>query len=52
MPLFEVVGSAGTVLPVQIVMAVPKLNAGTAFGFTVTVYATGMAQTPAAGVKV
>lgn len=36
-PLLEVVGNAGTVVPAHIVMDVPKLNEGVMFGFTVTV---------------
>ena len=36
-PLFDVVGNAGTVAPAQIVSDVPKLNVGVMFGFMVTV---------------
>lgn len=36
-PLSEVVGNPGTDSPAQIVSAVPKLNVGVWFGFTVTV---------------
>jgi hypothetical protein len=37
MPLAEVVASAGTELPAQIVCDVPKLNAGVTNALTVTV---------------
>ena len=36
-PLVDVFGNAGTVLPAQIVKDVPKLNVGVRIGFTVTV---------------
>lgn len=51
-PLFEVSGRAGTEAPEQITSEFPKSNTGVVFGVTVTVKSTGMAQTPAAGVKV
>lgn len=51
-PLFEVSGSAGTEAPEQITSEFPKSNTGVVFGVTVTVKSTGIAQTPAAGVKV
>lgn len=37
MPLSDVVGNMGAVEPLQIVLAVPKLNAGVRIGLTVTV---------------
>jgi hypothetical protein len=36
-PLFDVVGRAGTAAPAQMVSEFPKLNVGGIFGFTVTV---------------
>ena len=36
MPFVDVVASVGTLPLAQIVMAVPKLNAGVTFAFTVT----------------
>lgn len=51
-PLLEVVGSVGAVLPEQIDGFVPKLNVGVIFGFTVTVNVAGLAHWPALGVKV
>jgi hypothetical protein len=50
--LVDVVGKAGTVPPEQIARAVPKLNAGVMFGFTVTVNVAVVAHCPAVGVKV
>ena len=51
-PLFEVVGSDGTLLPAQIVAEGPKLNTGVTFGFTVTSNDVVVAHRPAEGVKV
>lgn len=51
-PLFDVVGNAGTVPPEHIVKVVPKLNVGVMFGFTVTVNVVGNAHCPAVGVNV
>ena len=51
-PLSEVVGSAGTPPPLQMVRAVPKLNNGVMFGLTVTVNVVVVAHWPAVGVKV
>lgn len=44
MLLSEVVGSAGTACPAQIVSALPKLNAGARLGVTVTVNVVGSAH--------
>ena len=52
MPLVDVVVKTGAVVPWQMVMAVPKLNVGVMFGFTVMVNVAGSAQRPAVGVKV
>ena len=52
MPLFELPGKFGTLLPAQMEMVVPKLNVGGIFGFTVTVNVTEGAHCPAAGVNV
>ena len=52
MLLVDVVGSAGTELPSQIVNDVPKLNVGVIFGFTVTVKVAVVAHNPAVGVNV
>ena len=35
-PLFDVLGSAGTMPPAQMLKDVPKLNTGVMFGVTVT----------------
>jgi hypothetical protein len=51
-PLVEVVGSAGTPLPAQMVIDMPRANVGRMFEFTVTVNVTGSAQIPGAGVNV
>jgi hypothetical protein len=50
--LVDVVGNVGTVPPEQIARAVPKLNVGVMFGFTVTVNVAVVAHCPAVGVKV
>jgi hypothetical protein len=50
--LVDVVGNVGTVPPEQIANAVPKLNVGVMFGFTVTVNVAGTAHCPAVGVNV
>src|SRR5678815_1499339 len=52
MPLFDVVGNAGTPAPAQIVSVLPKLNVGIIFGITVTVNVVGLAHCPAVGVNV
>jgi hypothetical protein len=51
-PLIDVVGNVGTVPPAHILSDVPKLNAGTTFGFTVTVNVVVVAHKPAVGVNV
>ena len=50
-PLTDVVGSAGTVLPAQIVNAVPKVNAGIVLGVTFSVNDVVVPHWPAAGVN-
>src|SRR6185295_19520267 len=45
-PLVEVLGNTGTVVPVQIDWKVPKLNVGFTIGFTVTVYTNGVTHWP------
>jgi hypothetical protein len=52
MPLFDVVGNAGTPAPAQIVSVLPKLNVGAIFGIIVTVNVVGLAHCPAVGVNV
>lgn len=52
MPFEDVDGKAGTEPPAQIDSDVPKLNAGTTLGDTVTVNVTGTAHCPAVVVKV
>lgn len=44
MPLFEVVGSEGTLAPAQTESDVPKLKEGVIFGFTVTLKAAEVAH--------
>ncbi len=51
-PFVDVVGKAGVAAPLQILKAVPKLNVGVMFGFTVTVNVIGNAHCPAVGVNV
>ena len=51
-PLVDVLGNVGTDPPAQMVNAVPKLNAGVIFGFTVTINVTCTAHIPAVGVNV
>ena len=51
-PFVDVVGNAGAVAFSQIVIAVPKLNAGVMFGLTVTANVAIIAHWPAVGVKV
>ena len=51
-PLSDELGNAGTVPPAQIVSAVPKLNVGVIFGFTVTANVVVVAHNPAVGVNV
>ena len=48
----DVVGKAGTALSAQMVKVVPISKVGTTLLFTVTVNVIGVAQIPAAGVKV
>jgi hypothetical protein len=48
----EVVGNEGTPPPEHIVSAVPKLNVGVIFGFTVTLKLAVSAHCPPDGVKV
>ena len=50
--LVDIVGSVGIDPPAQIVREVPKLKVGVMLGLTVTVNVTGIAQTPAVGIKV
>ncbi len=52
MPLSDVVGREGTLLPAQTVSEVPKLNAGVMFGVTVRVNVVPVAHCPAEGVNV
>ena len=52
MPLVDVVGNPGAVVPWQMVIVVPKLKLGVMFGFTVMVNVAGNAQRPAVGVNV
>ncbi len=52
MLLFDVMCKTGTVAPAQIVWAIPKLNVGVMFEFTVTVNVAVVAHCPAEGVKV
>ena len=51
-PLFDVVGSEGTLVPEQILIVVPKLNAGVIIGFTVTAKLAATAHCPASGVNI
>ena len=51
-PLVDVVGKEGAVPLAQMVIDVPKLNAGVIFGLTVTVNVVGKAHNPAVGVNV
>ena len=51
MPLSDVPGKVGAVAPEQIVAGKP-VNVGVAFAVTFTVTVTGVAQSPAVGVKV
>ena len=51
-PLSDELGNTGTVPPAQIVSAVPKLNVGVIFGFTVTANVVVVAHNPAVGVNV
>jgi hypothetical protein len=52
MPFVDVAGSDGTPAPAQIVIDVPKLNAGVSIGFTVTTKFVETAHCPASGVNV
>ena len=51
-PLVDVVGKVGAVLPEQIVSEVPKLNVGVRIGFTVTVNVVVAVHGPEPGVNV
>ena len=51
-PLVDVAGKAGTLLPAQMVSELPKLNAGVTIGLTVTLNVVVVAQIPALGVNV
>ena len=51
-PFVDVLGSEGTLPPVQIDKEVPKLNVGVVLGFTVTFLTTGIPHWPAVGVNV
>ena len=51
-PLSDVTGNDGTVLPEQMVRSVPKLNVVVRIGFTVTLKVAVVAHNPAAGVNV
>ena len=51
-PLVDVFGNVGTAAPAHTLRLVPKLNAGTMFGLTVTVNEAVVAHWPAVGVKV
>jgi hypothetical protein len=51
-PLDDVFGSTGTLLPAQIESDVPKPNTGVTIGLTVTVNVVDTAHCPAEGVKV
>ncbi len=52
MPLPELPGRVGTPVPAHTDNDVPKLNAGTTLGVTVTENEVGAAQLPVAGVNV
>ncbi len=52
MLLLDVFGNVGTTSPAQILNDVPKLNAGTILGATVTVNVVVVAHKPAVGVNV
>jgi hypothetical protein len=52
MPFADVAGNVGTTPPEHITSEVPKLKVGVMFGLTFTVKVIGVAQIPAAGVKV
>jgi hypothetical protein len=51
MPLDDVAGNAGALLPLQILNAVPKLKEGVTIGLTVTEIADVIAHWPADGVN-
>ena len=51
-PLVELLGSAGTEPPVQIVNEVPKAKVGVFLGFTTMVFVTGKPHCPPLGVNV
>jgi hypothetical protein len=50
-PLEDVAGSAGALLPLHTVNEVPKLNVGVTIGLTVTEIADVIAHCPAVGVN-
>ena len=52
MPLEDVPGNVGAVVPAHNITDVPKLNVGVTLGLTVTVNVTCSAQMPAVGVNV
>ncbi len=52
MLLVDVLGKTGAVAPAQIVCAIPKLNVGVMFEFTVTENVAVVAHCPAEGVNV
>ncbi len=52
MLLVDVMGKTGTVAPAQIVCAIPKLNVGAMFEFTVTENVAVVAHCAAEGVNV
>ena len=51
-PLEEVAGNAGGLVPAQILIAVPKWNTGVSTGFTATLKVAVRAHCPPSGVKV
>lgn len=51
-PLLDVVGNVGAVVPAQNVVLVPKLNVGVMFGLTVTLNVVPVAHCTPPGVNV
>jgi hypothetical protein len=51
-PFVDVDGKVGTTLPAQMTSELPKLNAGTELGVTVTSNEVELAHCPADGVKI
>lgn len=49
MPLVDVVGKVGTLLPEQMSMVVPKSNTGVRIGLTVTINVAGARHSPGMG---